>query len=270
MTTSPLTLKKTETAVATSQHRRPIIGIAGHMLPNGNSVGVTFPYLNYFEKFGDVKIIIPTAKQVDDTLDLLVIPGGPDISAFRYLSPDETPSWFNQKPDQMREYFDTNILPRYIENKTPIFGICRGHQSIAALFGAKLEQHLLFHEYNSEEKRKDITHQCVGFLTNRNEETSLLEINEKNLASNFGTNSMHHQAVSTIPQGADLLIWTDERLPKNRTVYSYDPKDHLMKIEGLLYKEYPIATVQFHPEELADNMYSVDLINDLIKCSKNQ
>ena len=154
MTTPPLTLKKTETAVATSQHRRPIIGIAGHMLPNGNSVGVTFPYLNYFEKFGDVKIIIPTAKQVDDTLDLLVIPGGPDISAFRYLSPDETPSWFNQKPDQMREYFDTNILPRYIENKTPIFGICRGHQSIAALFGAKLEQHLLFHEYNSEEKRK--------------------------------------------------------------------------------------------------------------------
>mgnify|MGYP006967832365 CR=1 FL=1 len=91
MTTPPLTLKKTETAVATSQHRRPIIGIAGHMLPNGNSVGVTFPYLNYFEKFGDVKIIIPTAKQVDDTLDLLVIPGGPDISAFRYLSPDETP-----------------------------------------------------------------------------------------------------------------------------------------------------------------------------------
>ena len=51
MTTPPLTLKKTQTAVATSQHRRPIIGIAGHMLPNGNSVGVTFPYLNYFEKF---------------------------------------------------------------------------------------------------------------------------------------------------------------------------------------------------------------------------
>lgn len=25
----------------------------------------------------------------------------------------------------MREYFDVNILPKYIENKTCIFGICR-------------------------------------------------------------------------------------------------------------------------------------------------
>lgn len=124
MTTS--TLKKEETLkseVKTKSFKRPVIGIVGHMLPNGNSVGVTFPYLKYFQGFGNVKIIVPTSKEIDPTLDLLVVPGGPDIDASRYLTPEDEVSWFNQKPDPMREYFDTQILPSYIEKRTPIFGI---------------------------------------------------------------------------------------------------------------------------------------------------
>lgn len=259
---------KEATDVAVSDPKRPLIGIVGHMI-GPNSFGVTFPYLRYFEGFGNVKIIVPTSKEIDTKLDLLVVPGGPDVDSSRYLDEDDYPSWFNQKPDPMREYFDVNILPKYIENKTCIFGICRGHQSIAVLFGAKLHQHLWFHEENEENKRKEEVHRCVGFLTELDEENKTIVINERSMAVNFGTNSMHHQAVKTIPEGADLLIWTDESLPKNRTVYSYRPKEPGMKIEGLIYRDYPIITVQYHPEELIADTYTVDLINDLIKCSKN-
>lgn len=136
------------------------------------------------------------------------------------------------------------------------------------MFGGKLEQHLWYHEENSSEKRGDIVHQCVGFLSNFDEEKKLVVIGGK-MGKNFGTNSMHHQAVSVVPKNAKVLIWTDERLPKNKTVYAFDPKDDDLKIEGLIYEDYPIATVQYHPEELPGDSYTVDLINDLIKCSKN-
>lgn len=37
----------------------PRIGIVGHMLvQNGNSMGVTLPYITYFERFGNVKLSI--------------------------------------------------------------------------------------------------------------------------------------------------------------------------------------------------------------------
>ena len=128
-----------------------------------------------------------------------------------------------------------------------------------------------YHEESNENKRYEEVHRCVGYLPYFNEETKTLSINEQLIATNFGTNSLHHQAVSTIPENANLLIWTDELLPKNRTIFAFKDNGKLtsMRIEGLLYKEYPIATVQYHPEELLEDTYTVDLINDLIKCSKN-
>ena len=102
----------------------PRIGIVGHMLPNGSSVGVNLPYLTYFTKFGNVIIVNPVATLVEENLDLLVIPGGPDVSTLRYLKGTNVKhSFFNQKADQAREWFDVNMLPKYIEKRIPIFGI---------------------------------------------------------------------------------------------------------------------------------------------------
>lgn len=104
--------------------KTPRIGIVGHMLPNGVSVGTTLPYITYFSKFGNVIIVNPVATLVEENLDLLVIPGGPDVSTLRYLKgPNTKHSFFNQKPDQAREWFDVNMLPKYIEKRIPIFGI---------------------------------------------------------------------------------------------------------------------------------------------------
>lgn len=244
----------------------PVIGIVGHMLPNGNSMGATLPYITYFERFGDVKVILPTSRVVDTTLDLLVIPGGPDISVTRYLNKKDRVSWFNQKPDNLREYFDVNILPKYIEEKIPVFGICRGHQSIAVLYGAKLEQDLIFHERSSEEKRWEVAHRTVLRKLEIDEEEKILTTTK--YAVNIGTNSLHHQAVITVPDNAVVIAWTDEKLPKNSTVFPYDPGNKYHAIEGLAYTHAPIVTVQWHPEEM-DTVEVFEIIDDLIKCSPN-
>ena len=64
-------------------------------------------------------------QKIED-LDLLVLPGGPDVDATRYLGKKDKVSFANQKPDPMREWFDLNMLPQYIESKIPIFGIKNG------------------------------------------------------------------------------------------------------------------------------------------------
>ena len=265
--------KKSQISNDVLPKRRPLIGIAGHLSSTGNFAGATLAYIEYFEHFGDVTIILPTSKTIQTNLDLLVIVGGPDISPSRYLSKKSKISWKNQKPDPLREYFDENILPQYIDAKIPIFGICRGHQSIAALFGAKLEQNLTYHDTTNPDKRWEVAHRVCGYVTDYDVSTKkvVFETNSegKMFWKNFGTNSLHHQAVMVPPSNAKVLLWTDEEYPKKEICFPFDPENPYHKIEGLLYTDFPIATVQHHPEEVKD-AFSAELINNLIQCSPNK
>lgn len=87
-----------------------------------NSFGVSKPYLNYFKTYGEVFILGPN-EEVDSTLDLLILPGGKDVNPLRY---GQIPSLFTGYQEPLLEYFDVTMLPRYIEQGVPIFGICRG------------------------------------------------------------------------------------------------------------------------------------------------
>ena len=253
----------------------PRIGIVGHMLPNGNSLGITLPYLTYFNKFGNVKIISPVAMLVEDDLDLLVIPGGPDVATIRYLKEGEKHSIMTQKPDQAREWFDVYMLPKYIERRIPIFGICRGHQSIAVHFGSKLIQHLSGHDQNKEDERHYLIQSLAYLRTNIN--GNLIEVT--NNQERIDVNSMHHQAVENCPNNAVVAGWTCEAYSntKNNSCWisshkykgdlpEFIPNNKKYIIEALVYNNYPIGSVQWHPEEIHDE-FSENLINQLILCS---
>lgn len=96
------------------------IGLVG-WLTGSNSFGATVPYVDFFSRFGVVEIIMPNEKNVRN-IDLLIMPGGPDVDTNRYL--DDGYLDFNiGKPCPFRERFDKILLPKYIESKTPIFGI---------------------------------------------------------------------------------------------------------------------------------------------------
>lgn len=205
-----------------------------------NSFGITKPYLDFFSKFGIVTLILPQQTEVIEDLDLLVLPGGKDVDPKRYGA---VPEFFTGHSDVFLEHFDVNVLPKYIKNNTPIFGICRGLQTINVAFKGTLTQHLYNHPYSSE--RSDKTHiivtnidniKCVSYLKN------------VELPNTFKSNSLHHQAINKLGVGFVDIART---------------KSFGKFIEAIAHVEKPIIAVQYHPEEIRDD-FSINLINYLL------
>jgi gamma-glutamyl-gamma-aminobutyrate hydrolase PuuD len=187
--------------------------------------GVTMPYYQYFDQFGEVVFINPLSSTVNKNIDLLVLPGGQDVSPMRY---GEIPSSRTGNPNIMYEAFDVYMLQKYIDAGIPIFGICRGLQTLNVHFGGTLYQHIN-QEYSK--MRYDIVHD-VTILDN--------PIYVPNKRKEFGVNSIHHQAVKDVAKDMAVLLLRskskDESIPQN--------------VEALYHKHLPIIGVQYHPEEI--------------------
>jgi len=95
------------------------IGIPGYRLGE-NSFGVGISYLEFISKFGKPVIIMPQDINEPPKVDLLILPGGPDILPSTY---GDSPSFRTGQPSVMLEHFDKNIFPQYLKRETPIFGI---------------------------------------------------------------------------------------------------------------------------------------------------
>lgn len=228
------------------------IGIVGHYTGH-NSFGVSKPYLEFFRWFGRVTIINPFEQDVQD-LDLLVLPGGPDVSPWRYLEPEDELSIMNGSPCFVREHFDRHMLPQYIAAEVPIFGICRGHQTLAVHFGAKLVQDM-YHETNADSDGAKLMH---GLLLNHD---AILNIPTIPI-DDFKVNSRHHQTVMFPPANATVLAIYDGKWGEE------DPMDN--EIEALTYwPNYPAHTVQWHPEDARD-LFSAQLIRHLLSLSDEE
>lgn len=205
------------------------IGIVGQDQPD-SKFGVNENYLEWITYFGHPVIITPIS--ADDYIDLydidaLVLPGGADVNPSRYTS---NLGYKNGNPNVFLEYFDTQILPRCI-GLYPIFGICRGLQTLNVHFGGTLHQHLYGHKYS---------------ISETDEAHKVILNNDKN--KKMGVNSFHHQGIDRLADGFTALAVSD---------------DHNKVIEAIINEELSIAAVQWHPERL-DDKYSVDLFNRII------
>lgn len=207
---------------------RPTIGIVAWKIGE-NSVGVTLPYLIHFQHYGNVKVILPTHRKIEN-IDLLVIPGGPDVDPNRY---GDFVSYYTQKPDPLREWFDIHMLPQYINAGIGVFGICRGHQTLAVHFGAKLKQHM-WHETNPVDDRSKLVHNVCWI--NLNGQKSIEQVN-----------SIHHQVVANVPEHAKVVAWHTKEKTFTKNTQFIEGEHH---IEALIYPNHKCASVQFHPEEI--------------------
>lgn len=226
------------------------IGIVGY--PQKDGFGIPTAYLHFFSYFGIVNIIMPNETEVRKDLDLLVLPGGPDVDTKRYLG--ENPlSLRIGTPCPFRERFDDVLLPKYVENRTPIFGICRGHQSLAVFFGGALKQDM-FHETSPATERTKKVH-SLSLAENISD-----FIPEFSTLERFDVNSLHHQVVNKVPENATVLACYANNLNNNNT---------LKDIEALGYNDYPAITVQWHPEEIWDK-FSINAIKKLLNLYENE
>lgn len=223
------------------------IGIVGWAV-GSNSFGVTTPYLEFFSQYGHVDILTPQ-KGIVGNLDLLVMPGGADLSSIEY---GETPSFSNGNPDLYKEYFYKQNLSQYIENNTPIFGICLGMQMLGVHFGCKLTQNLLYHSNNSN-PRGELVH-TLDEVVRYDEDTNKWIIKkEHKKEKQIKVNSLHHQ-------GIELSNFNRNELKPLYTASNYPSE----LVEVFKHKELPIVGVQYHPEEIYD-VISHLLITKLLK-----
>jgi putative glutamine amidotransferase len=213
------------------------IGILNNVFDK--STGVSRSYLEYFKQFGKVITIDWDDEEVQD-IDLLVLPGGADVSTFRY---NQKPDYYTGSPNIYFEWFDQFVLPNYIKQGIPVFGICRGMQTLNVLFGGTLHQNII-QEYS---------------VKTRGEEVHTVTLDKapyvgnfiKSIGFNFNsfkTNSLHHQAVDEVGSGFQVI-------------YTHAKLDN---IEAIYHKELPIIAVQWHPEEMDNDQFSNKAIKFLL------
>lgn len=217
-----------------SKEKRPVIGIPGWKLGE-NSFGCGTNHLDFISKFGNPRILFPQDDDVD--LDLLYLPGGPDISPASY---GQIPGFYTGNSDLFRQYFFEKVLPKYIAKGTPIFGVCLGFQMLNVIFGGTLTQDMPNHAQSK--NRWEEGHDVFTVGLPRKE-------------GKFEVNSHHHQAVlySDLSKDFDMVLYADNE----------DDTDNCI-VEGFVHKSLPIAGVQYHPEEWRDG-FSMSMINDLLK-----
>lgn len=177
----------------------------------------------------------------EDKIDLIIIPGGRDISPSLYLE-EESGSKNESKDEDISDYL---LLKYAIENDIPILGICRGMQMIAVYYGASLIQDLssFFLEQNIEYTN---LHQTINKTKEEPYSTHSIYITNKDslLYSLFdediveGLPSVHHQAVLSL-----------ENTPLEVTAYA--ETDGRLVIEAFEDVTNPkVLGIQFHPEKV--------------------
>lgn len=194
------------------------IGVVGY--ETDGVFGVHTSYMEFASSVGNPVILSP-GESLPKGIDGVLLPGGADvIQSIR-------PGFKNGRSNPHLEYFDKVILPKILF-RVPIFGICRGLQTINVACGGTLIQHLPLHPYSAHEF--DFVHKVKS--------------PNKPYKPHFEVNSFHHQAVSTLGNGLNVeLVSTSDNI-----------------IEAISGNH--LFAVQWHPERMHDE-YSLKKFTDL-------
>lgn len=211
------------------------IGIVGWR--SNEHFGVSLPYATYLAKFGQVVPLTPS-NEIDPTLNLVVLPGGPDLATTSLGVP---PNFNNSNVCQFREYFYRVTLAKYIAAGIPIFGICLGAQQLNVKFGGGLTQHYPFPYSDTRDKQVE----DLYFTPEGQEFRKLIGDTSKKVQ----VNSMHHQGIfnDQLANGFIPLAYSGEK-----------------NVEVFKHATLPIAGVQYHPEELGNCPIANNLIRLLL------
>lgn len=211
-----------------------------------NAVGVAKSYLEYFKEYGQVIMLSPNTFIPD--LDLLVLPGGKDIV---HGNPDDF-SFYMSDNERFLEYFDKFTLPKYIENQTPIYAICRGFQAICRHFNIPIIPHIYWnHGYSKDET--DTKANDLSYLKYQ-------ELFGHGRLATIKIGSWHHQGVSmaSMENNPDFDVIAFTKDVKTNTYSNYNI------VEFIEHKTLPIIAEQSHPERNQNSLEDF-LIRKLLK-----
>jgi gamma-glutamyl-gamma-aminobutyrate hydrolase PuuD len=130
----------------------------------------------------EVKYIKSYNQRAMPELDYLIFDGGSDVTPFYYGQVKN----YKTGNDPQRDAYEYFLLRYYLQQKTMIFGICRGHQFINAVLGGTLYQDLYDVQMGHPFLHKVWANVNSHILKYTNDE------------DHFTVNSTHHQAVHEV------------------------------------------------------------------------
>lgn len=158
----------------------------------------------------------------------LLLPGGGDLDPALY-GQEATDCRGLDRPRDARELA---VCRRFLDQKRPVLGICRGAQVLAVALGGSLHQHVPDHGGTDQGDR---VHETVaaGILA-------------RLYGSRFCVNSWHHQAAAWLPEGCRVLQRATDGV-----------------VEAFDHESLPILAVQWHPERLCGAFERSDAVSGL-------
>ena len=171
------------------------------------------------------------AGQVMETIDGLLLSGGPDADPARYGDTYVHPATYGIDPD--RDQFEIELFHAALNRGVPVFGICRGIQVMNVALGGTLIQdvsteHPGSAEVGHRQHERGLEDSAVGHGMSAVAATPLSIFGNNDL----GVNSFHHQAI--------------RQLAVDLTPAAYSP-DGL--VEAVVMRDNAeVFGVQWHPE----------------------
>ena len=186
----------------------PLIGISGSVSKNERELSVNACYTNGLIKAGALPVIISPHMEGEvleaclDKLDGILLAGGNDVDPNRY---GDEPLDELGEVNPLRDDFEIRLVRKAAERGMPVFGICRGIQSMNVAMGGTLWQDIPS-QYRRPDGRKGVAHsqtRADHFTSHgvKIEKDSLLYrvIGKEDIM----VNTFHHQAVR---KPADCLV----------------------------------------------------------------
>lgn len=223
-----------------------LIGITPRLLTEG---GVEKQFINtrYIDRltvrgFNTVLLTLgnPNQKEIFDLCDGFLITGGTDINPLRY---GEANDGVSKDIEDRLDQLDKDIIDYVLKHKKPLFGICRGHQSINVFLGGTLHQDL---------GNLTPSHKAVS----ANHNVNMVPHPSFGFQDQIAVNSYHHQAIKDLASDLNVLGTHEDGT-----------------IEMVMHKSLPIFAVQWHPEINIDSPHSkiiFDAFGKLVNQNSNK
>lgn len=223
-----------------SERRAPVVGVPCFEAERAGSrrplVGNNLAYVQALTAAGAAPVLIPPGlddqalRAICGRLDGLLLTGGADVDPALY---GEERQPFCQEPEPERDRLELAMVARALEDDLPVLGICRGMQTLNVALGGDLYQ-----DIEAQEPGK-MRHALSDLPRDHRAHEVTLEPGSRLAkivgAERVAVNSLHHQAVRRVGNGARVVAWATDGVA-----------------EGMEAPEHRfVVAVQYHPEELA-------------------
>lgn len=227
---------------------RPIIGITGNYSAPDGLTTITKAYYQCVERAGGAPVIFPPTtdetilKAQLEAVDGLLFTGGADLNPLLW---GEEPSPRLGGINAERDRSELRLAELAYNRNVPMFGICRGLQTLVAALGGKIQQDISDTQsikHSQSAVRQEPTHSVkywgkmvnTSICSSENHEAAACNVTASEVLL---VNSFHHQVASE-PGPCFAITATS-------------PDGFIEGVESNEHK--PIVAVQWHPENLYDS-----------------